>query len=68
MIFFRLFSLKGTYRNIVSKAEDIVWSIVNHNNLNDDLLLSDIEIMENKQPFNSLPGRLKLYLFAKCEL
>lgn len=53
---FRLFSLKGTYRTIVSKAEDIVWSIVNHNDLNDDLLLSDIEIMENKEPFTSVPG------------
>lgn len=40
----------------MSKAEDIVWSIVNHNNLNDDLLLSDIELMENKEPFNSIIG------------
>lgn len=53
---FRLFSLKGTYRTIVSKAEDIVWSIIKHNDLNDDLLLSDIEIMENKQPFTSVAG------------
>lgn len=53
---FRLFSLKGTYRNIISKAEDIVWSTVNHDDLNDDLLLSDIEIMNNKQPFQSVPG------------
>lgn len=53
---FRLFSLKGTYRTIVSKAENIVWSTINHNDLNDDLLLSDIEVMENKQPFTSIPG------------
>lgn len=56
MFNFRLFSLKGTYRTIISKAEDIVWSTVNHNDLNDDLLLSDIEIMNNKQPFHSVPG------------
>ncbi|XP_025418895.1 pseudouridylate synthase 7 homolog isoform X2 [Sipha flava] len=52
----KLFSLKGTYRAIISKAEDIVWSTVNHDDLNDDLLLSDIEIMNNKQPFHSVPG------------
>lgn len=40
----------------MSKAEDTVWSIVNHNDLNDDLLLSDIELMENKEPFKSIPG------------
>jgi len=51
-----LFSLKGTYRSIVSKAEDIVWTTINHNDLNDDLLLSDIEVIENKQPFISVPG------------
>ncbi|XP_026822512.1 pseudouridylate synthase 7 homolog [Rhopalosiphum maidis] len=51
----KLFSLKGTYRSIVSKAEDIVWTTINHNDLNDDLLLSDIEVIENKQPFISVP-------------
>jgi len=50
----KLFSLRGTYRTIVSKAEDIVWSTIKHNDLNDDLLLSDIEVMENKQPFTSV--------------
>lgn len=57
MFIFRMFSLKGTYRTIVSKAEDIVWSTVNHQNLDDDLLLSDIEIMDNKEPFVSVPGK-----------
>lgn len=57
-----MFSLKGTYRTIVSKAKDIVWSTVNHNNLDDDLLLSDIEIMDNKQPFISVEGMLSLNL------
>ncbi|XP_025197379.1 pseudouridylate synthase 7 homolog [Melanaphis sacchari] len=51
----KLFSLKGTYRSIVSKAEDLIWATINHNDLNDDLLLSDIEVMENKQPFISVP-------------
>lgn len=40
----------------MSKAEDIIWSTVNHNNLNDDLLLSDIELMEKKEPFKCTPG------------
>lgn len=53
-LFFRLFSLKGTYRNIVSKAEDLQWSIYNHDNLDEDLLLSDIEVLTNKEPFKSL--------------
>lgn len=51
----KLFSLKGAYRTIVSKAEDIVWSIIKHNDLDDDLLLSDIEVMENKRSFTSVP-------------
>lgn len=55
-LFSRLFSLKGTYRTIVSKAEDIAWTTINHNDLNDDLLLSDIEVLENKPPFISVPG------------
>lgn len=55
-LFFRLFSLKGTYRNILSKAEDLKWSIYNHDNLDDDLLLSDIEILTNVEPFKSLPS------------
>jgi len=55
-LFYRLFSLKGTYRCIVSKAEDLVWATINHNDLNDDLLLSDIEVLENKQPFISVSG------------
>lgn len=56
----KLFSLKGTYRCIVSKAEDLVWATINHNDLNDDLLLSDIEVLENKQPFISvLDGSFK---------
>lgn len=55
-LFCRLFSLKGTYRYIVSKAEDLVWATINHNDLNDDLLLSDIEVLENKQPFISVLG------------
>jgi len=52
----RLFSLKGAYRTIVSKAKDIVWSTIKHNDFNDDLLLSDIEVLENKRPFTSVPG------------
>ncbi|VVC34511.1 Hypothetical protein CINCED_3A011732 [Cinara cedri] len=52
----KLFSLKGTYRNIVSKAEDLKWSIYNHDNLDDDLLLSDIETLSNVEPFKSLPN------------
>lgn len=64
---FRMFSLKGTYRTIVSKANDIVWSIVNHNDLDDDLLLSDIDVLNNKEPFVSVPGillRNLIYVFV----
>ncbi|XP_050540711.1 pseudouridylate synthase 7 homolog [Daktulosphaira vitifoliae] len=59
----KLFSLKGTYRKCVSKASDIVWSIVNHNDLNDDLLLSDHEKLEGKKPFKSvLEGKYRSLL------
>lgn len=53
LIFFffsRLFSLKGAYRNIVSKVEDVTWSIIKHISLDQDLVSSDIELLENRIP------------------
>lgn len=47
------FSLPGSYRNIIGKPTNMSFNILNYMNENDDLLNSDLEILNNNAALNN---------------
>ena len=45
-----MYSLPGAYRPIVVKPTDVSWKVVQHSDMNEDLLVSDIDIVLGKSP------------------
>jgi len=51
----RDYDLPGDYRNMITKATDVCWRLVKHDNLNDDIIHSKLEIFQNQEN----PGNLR---------
>jgi len=51
----RDYDLPGDYRSIITKAKDVCWKLVKHDNLNDDIIHSKLEIFQNLEN----PGNLR---------
>ncbi|CAH1389798.1 unnamed protein product [Nezara viridula] len=45
----KIFSLYGTYRKALDKVANLEWKIVEHNDFDEDLVLSDFDKVENKE-------------------
>lgn len=49
----RTYSVKGTYRHIVARADKLTWKIVTYNDSETDLIASDFdEMMKGKKIAN----------------
>ena len=47
--FYRHYSVKGTYRRIVAKAEKLDWKIIHYNDPQVDFIASDLDEMNGKK-------------------
>ena len=51
-----MFSLSGDYRVILQKVNDLSWRFISHSEPDEDILVSDFDIIEGKQPKESVQG------------
>lgn len=51
-----MFSLPGAYRHILLKPSNVSWKSVQHSDMNEDLLVSDIDILSGKSPHKESDG------------
>lgn len=45
----RLFSIPGGYRKMITMPEDLIWKTLKYENPDNDLILSDSDVLLNKE-------------------
>ncbi|KAL1131970.1 hypothetical protein AAG570_011581 [Ranatra chinensis] len=55
----KVFSVFGTYRNLLGRVENLEWRTVGYQNFNDDLILSDLDKLKNKELPEMPEGQFK---------
>lgn len=61
------FAVRGTYRRIVSRAEQLSWKIVRYNDPESDFILTDFDIFKGKdEPKDVEDGKYKAIVFSMC--